>query len=43
MAGGALVGGALGGRLASIVSPMVLRAIVMTIGVGVAILFFVRY
>jgi uncharacterized membrane protein YfcA len=43
MAGGALVGGALGGRLASIVSPMVLRAIVMTIGVSVAILFFVRY
>lgn len=43
MAIGALVGGALGGRLASVVSPMVLRLIVMTIGVGVAILFFVRY
>ncbi|WP_326411524.1 sulfite exporter TauE/SafE family protein [Sphingomonas sp.] len=43
MAAGALIGGALGGRLASVVSPFVLRAIVMTIGVGVAMLFFVRY
>jgi uncharacterized membrane protein YfcA len=43
MAAGSLVGGALGGRLASAVSPFVLRAIVMTIGVGVAVLFFVRY
>jgi uncharacterized membrane protein YfcA len=43
MAAGSLVGGALGGRLASVVSPFVLRAIVMTIGVGVAVLFIVRY
>ncbi|MBA2919422.1 TSUP family transporter [Sphingomonas sp. MAH-20] len=43
MAGGSLIGGALGGRLASVVSPFVLRLTVMTIGVGVAVLFFFRY
>ncbi|HYZ48020.1 MAG TPA: sulfite exporter TauE/SafE family protein [Sphingomonas sp.] len=42
MAVGSLIGGALGGRLASAISPKALRAIVMTIGVGVAILFLVR-
>ena len=42
MAAGALVGGALGGRLASVIRPATLRAIVMTIGVGVAILFLIR-
>ncbi|MBS0504710.1 MAG: sulfite exporter TauE/SafE family protein [Proteobacteria bacterium] len=42
MALGSLAGGALGGRLASVISPKALRAIVIAIGVGVAILFFVR-
>ena len=42
MAAGSLAGGALGGRLASAISPQALRAIVITIGVGVAILFLVR-
>lgn len=42
MAAGSLAGGAIGGRLASMVSPATLRAIVIAIGVGVAILFFVR-
>lgn len=42
MAVGALAGGALGGRLASVISPTALRAIVITIGVGVAILFVIR-
>jgi uncharacterized membrane protein YfcA len=42
MAAGSLVGGALGGRLASVISPKALRAIVIAIGIGVAILFLVR-
>jgi uncharacterized membrane protein YfcA len=42
MAVGSLFGGALGGRLASVISPKALRLIVIGIGVGVAILFFVR-
>lgn len=39
---GAIAGGAIGGRLASVVAPAILRLIVITIGVGVAILFLVR-
>jgi uncharacterized protein len=42
MAAGSLIGGALGGRLASVISPKLLRAIVISIGVGVAILFLIR-
>jgi uncharacterized protein len=42
MAAGALIGGALGGRLASVIGPKALRAIVIAIGVGVAILFLIR-
>jgi uncharacterized protein len=42
MAAGALIGGALGGRLASVISPKALRAIVIAIGAGVAVLFLVR-
>ena len=42
MAVGALTGGALGGRLASWVKPGVLRWIVVVIGVGVSIIYFVR-
>ncbi len=42
MAVGSLTGGALGGRLASVISPKALRMIVIAIGVGVAILFLVR-
>ena len=42
MAVGSLFGGALGGRLASVISPTALRLIVIAIGVGVAILFFFR-
>lgn len=42
MAVGALLGGAAGGRLASVIRPRLLRALVLTIGVGVALLFLVR-
>jgi uncharacterized membrane protein YfcA len=42
MAVGALAGGALGGRLAGRIQPLVLRRIVVTVGVLVAILYFVR-
>lgn len=42
MAGGALIGGAVGGRLASVISPKVLRWVVLTIGAAVAVLFLVR-
>jgi uncharacterized membrane protein YfcA len=42
MAVGALFGGALGGRLAGRIQPEVLRKIVVTVGVIVAIIYFVR-
>lgn len=42
MAAGALAGGALGGRLAGRVQPSVLRWIVVTIGVVVALIYWVR-
>ncbi len=42
MAVGALIGGAAGGRLASVISPKALRAIVIAIGIGVALLFLLR-
>lgn len=42
MAGGALIGGALGGRLAGQVKPATLRWIVVTIGVTVAMIYLVR-
>jgi len=42
MAAGALLGGSLGGRLASRIKPQVLRRLVVIIGVGVAILYFLR-
>ncbi len=42
MAVGALIGGALGGRLAGRVKPATLRWIVVTIGVAVSIIYFVR-
>ena len=42
MAVGALVGGALGGRLAGRVRPATLRRVVVTIGVTIAIIYFVR-
>ena len=42
MAIGALAGGAAGGRLASVIRPKALRAIVIAIGVGVALLFLFR-
>jgi uncharacterized protein len=42
MALGALVGGVLGGRLAGRIRPGVLRTIVVTVGLVVAIIFFVR-
>ncbi len=42
MAVGALIGGAAGGRLASVISPKALRAIVIAIGVGAALLFLIR-
>ncbi len=42
MAVGALAGGALGGRLASWINPVVLRRIVVAIGLIVAVIFLVR-
>jgi len=42
MAVGALIGGNLGGRLAGRVKPATLRWMVVTIGVIVAIIYFVR-
>jgi len=42
MAVGALIGGALGGRLASRIKPAMLRWIVVTIGLIVAIIYLVR-
>ena len=42
MAVGALLGGALGGRLAGRVKPLILRWIVVSIGVIVAVIYFVR-
>jgi len=42
MAAGALVGGALGGRLAGKVNPDTLRALVVIAGVALALIFFVR-
>lgn len=42
MAAGALLGGALGGRLASAISPKILRGLVIAIGLGVALLFLLR-
>jgi hypothetical protein len=41
MAVGALAGGALGGRLASVVHPRTLRFSVVVIGFAVAVLYFV--
>ena len=42
MAVGALVGGALGGRLAGRIQPSTLRWVVVTIGVIIAIIYFIR-
>ena len=42
MAAGALLGGALGGRLAGRIKPAVLRWIVVTVGVVVAVIYLVR-
>jgi len=42
MAIGALIGGALGGRLAGWIKPVILRRIVVTAGVVIALIYFVR-
>jgi uncharacterized membrane protein YfcA len=42
MAAGSLAGGAIGGKLASVISPKALRALVIAIGAGVALVFLVR-
>jgi uncharacterized membrane protein YfcA len=42
MAAGAIVGGVLGGKLAGSVNPSVLRAVVITIGLIAAFIYFIR-
>ncbi|HNS40016.1 MAG TPA: sulfite exporter TauE/SafE family protein [Promineifilum sp.] len=42
MAGGAMIGGALGGKLAGHVRPVTLRWIVVTIGVIISVIYFIR-
>ncbi len=42
MAVGALLGGALGGRLAGRIQPATLRKVVVTLGIAVAIIYFIR-
>jgi len=42
MASGAVVGGALGGRLAGRINPEALRAVVVSVGLVVAVVYFVR-
>jgi uncharacterized protein len=42
MAGGSMIGGAAGGRLASVIQPKLLRALVMAIGAAVALIFLAR-
>ncbi len=42
MAAGSIIGGFIGGRLAGSISPVLLRRIVVTIGVGISILYFVH-
>ena len=42
MAGGALIGGALGGKLASRMKPAILRRLVVAIGIGVAAVYLFR-
>lgn len=42
MAVGALIGGALGGRLAGRIKPVTLRRVVVTIGIIIAIIYFIR-
>jgi uncharacterized membrane protein YfcA len=42
MAVGALIGGALGGRLAGRVRPATLRGVVVTIGIVIALIYFIR-
>ncbi len=43
MAMGALAGGALGGRLAGRIKPTTLRRIVITVGLAVSVIYFIRY
>ena len=42
MAGGALIGGTLGGRFASRVKPAILRWVVVSVGITVSTIYFVR-
>ena len=42
MAVGALLGGALGGRLAGRIPPATLRKVVVTLGIAIAIIYFIR-
>jgi uncharacterized membrane protein YfcA len=42
MAVGALVGGALGGRMAGRIRPATLRAVVVTLGIVIAVIYFIR-
>jgi uncharacterized membrane protein YfcA len=42
MAIGSLAGGAIGGRLAGKIKPIMLRRIVVTVGLVVAVIYFVR-
>jgi uncharacterized membrane protein YfcA len=42
MAIGALVGGSLGGRLAGKIKPITLRKLVMTIGLIVSLIYFIK-